>query len=109
MDQTEKIDSDILIYTKNKITELSKNDTETNFKVSNETSISEISEDNMSSLIESNSQMRPGPEALPLPAVASTLMSPLLAYIFYTLLIIAVVWFVVLRRGLSISKKNDQL
>ncbi|CAG8438839.1 9100_t:CDS:2 [Cetraspora pellucida] len=48
----------------------------------------------MSSLIESNTQMRPSLEALPLPAMASTLMSPLSVYIFLALLIIAVVWFV---------------
>ena len=38
--------------------------------------------------------MRPSLEALPLPAVANTLMSPLSVYIFLALLIIAVVWFV---------------
>ncbi|CAG8494573.1 845_t:CDS:2 [Funneliformis mosseae] len=59
----------------------------------------------MSSLIKSNSQMRPGPEALPLPIggigtipiVTSTLMLPLSAYMLLTLLIIAVMWFVILR------------
>src|SRR5581483_8964315 len=51
-------------------------------------------ENNTSSLIEPHSHMRPNLEALPLPVVASTLMSPLLAYIFLALLIIAVVWFV---------------
>ncbi|CAG8450923.1 5471_t:CDS:1, partial [Paraglomus brasilianum] len=87
MDQAEKIDGEI--------TELPKNDTEINPKVSDETSISEISaKPHMSSLIKSNAQMRPSLEALPLPAVASTLMSPLSAYIFLALLIIAVVWFV---------------
>jgi len=71
----------------------------------------------MSSLIESNSQMRPGPEALPLPirgigaipVMTSTLMSPLSAYIFLTLLIIAVMWFVVLRRTWRLGRKSKQL
>ncbi|RIB29844.1 hypothetical protein C2G38_2154350 [Gigaspora rosea] len=107
IDQTEKTDGNILTYTNDEITELSKNDTETNSKVSNETSISEISGDNMSALIESNSQMGPGLEALPLPAVASTLMSPLSAYIFLALLIIAVMWFVVLRRARGLGRKNE--
>ncbi|RIB20010.1 hypothetical protein C2G38_2035592 [Gigaspora rosea] len=57
------------------------------------------------SLIESNPQMRPSLEALTLsiggigaiPVVASSLMSPLLEYIFLILLIIAVIWFVILR------------
>ncbi|RIB17555.1 hypothetical protein C2G38_2246320 [Gigaspora rosea] len=106
MDQTEKTDGNILTYTNDEITELSKNDTEANSKVSNETSISKISEDNMSTLIESNSQMRPGPEALPLPAVASTLMSPLSAYIFLILFIISVMWFVRCTWGLE--RKSDR-
>ena len=65
----------------------------------------------MSSLIESHSQMRPSLEALPLPIggigtipiVASTLMSPLSAYMLLTLLIIAVMWFVILRRTWNIG------
>ena len=61
----------------------------------------------MSSLIKSNAQMRPSLEALPLPAVASTLMSPLSAYIFLALLIIAVVWFV--RRTWGFERKSDRL
>nr|CAG8648350.1 660_t:CDS:1 [Entrophospora candida] len=121
MDPIEKIDGEI--------TGLPKNDTKINPKVSDETSISEISEDNMpikpdvseampqnvishlaqrdnniSSLVESNAQMRPSLEALPLPIVASTLMSPLSAYICLILLIIAVMWFVVLRRTWNINK-----
>ncbi|CAG8679359.1 2001_t:CDS:1, partial [Paraglomus brasilianum] len=77
--------------------------------VSDETSISEISaKPHMSSLIESNSQMGPSLEALPLPAVASTLMSPLSAYIFLALLIIAVI--VILRREWGFErKKSDRL
>ncbi|RIB07775.1 hypothetical protein C2G38_2045714 [Gigaspora rosea] len=74
-------------------------------------------ENNMSLSIKSNSQMRPSLEALPLPIggiekipiVTSTLMSPLSAYIFLTLLIIAVMWFVILRRTWNIGKKSDQL
>jgi len=127
MDPIEKIDGEI--------TELPKNDTEINPKVSDETSISEISEDitsqfqeiksanpyltqrgnnsgasakpHISSLIKSNAQMRPSLEALPLPAVASTLMSPLSAYIFLALLIIAVVWFV--RRTWNIGRLEAPL
>src|SRR6185312_12195264 len=60
-------------------------------------------ENNMSSLIESNSQIPIGGIGS-IPIVASTLMSPLSAYIFLTLLIIAVVWFVVLRRTWNIGK-----
>ncbi|RIB05535.1 hypothetical protein C2G38_2280377 [Gigaspora rosea] len=75
------------------------------------------SENNMFSSIKSNSQMRPSLEALPLPMggieaipiVASTLISPLSAYIILILLVIAVIWFVVLRHGLSIGKKSDRL
>ncbi|RIB21398.1 hypothetical protein C2G38_2176727 [Gigaspora rosea] len=105
------------------ITELLKNDTEVNSKGSdNKIDISKTNnnvlqeipivalylaqpENNLSSLIKSNAQMRPGPETLPhpigrigamrpsietppLPAVASTLMLPLSAYIFLALLII---------------------
>nr|CAG8547865.1 3036_t:CDS:1 [Entrophospora candida] len=136
MDPIEKIDGEI--------TELPKNDTEIDPKVSEGTSISEISKDitpqfqgskshdsenrltacsaieipnmtshlaqpenNMSSLIESNSQMGPGPEALPLSAVASTLMSPLSAYIFLILLIIAVMW--LLRRTWGIGRIKEPL
>ena len=100
MDQAEKIDGEI--------PELPKNDTEINPKVSDETSISEISaKPHMSSLIKSNAQMRPSLEAFPLPAVASTLMSPLSAYIFLALLIIAVVWFV--RRTWNIGRLEAPL
>ncbi|RIB01392.1 hypothetical protein C2G38_2230974 [Gigaspora rosea] len=121
-------------FVNDEISELPKIDTEVNSEVKDRTSISKINKDNIldisikpntsqiisenvtphliqpdnniSALIESNSQMRPCPEALPLPAVASTLMSPLSAYIFLALLIIAVVWFVVLKCELSISKKK---
>src|SRR6266511_1498252 len=69
------------------------------------------------SLIESHSQMRPSLEALPLPiegigavpVMTSTLMSPLSAYICLILLIIAVMWFVVLRRTWDIGKKGEHL
>ncbi|CAH1770507.1 9285_t:CDS:1, partial [Entrophospora sp. SA101] len=109
-----------------------KNDTKINPKVSDsrsenasasETSINEIRENitpqsqeipnmvpylaqpenNISSLIELNSQMGPGPVALPLPAVASTLMSPLSAYICLILFIIMVMWF--LRRTWGFDRK----
>ena len=134
-------------FVNDEITELPKIDTEVNSEVKDRTSISEINKDdildisikpntseampqnvtphliqpdnNMSALIESNSQMRPGPEALPLPirgigaipVMTSTLMSPLLlsAYIFLTLLIIAVMWFVVLRRTWRLGRKSKQL
>ncbi|RHZ43987.1 hypothetical protein Glove_784g18 [Diversispora epigaea] len=54
-----------------------------------------------------------GIEAIPI--VASTLakpaplMSPLSAYILFIILIIAVIWFVVLRRGLSIGRLEEPL
>ncbi|CAG8673888.1 263_t:CDS:1, partial [Paraglomus brasilianum] len=132
--------------TNDEITELSKNNAEINPKLGDKTSISKIGEDliprsqdsknhcsaieipnitpylaqpenNMSSLIQSNSQipiggigaMRPSLEALPLPVMTSTLMSPLSAYMLLTLLIIAVMWFVVLRRTWGLERKSDQL
>ncbi|CAH1766933.1 10673_t:CDS:1 [Entrophospora sp. SA101] len=123
MDQIEKIDGEI--------TELPKNDTKIDPEVNDEISISEINKDNMlvssinpdippiisenmtphlaqreinmSSLIESNSQMRPGPEALPPPIGAI----PIVAYIFLTLLIIAVMWFV--RHTWGFERKSDRL
>ncbi|CAG8642372.1 5903_t:CDS:1 [Paraglomus brasilianum] len=132
-------------FVNDEITELPKIDTEVNSEVKDRTSISEINKDdildisikpntsqiisenvtphliqpdnNMSALIESNSQMRPSPEALPLPiggigaipVMTSTLMSPLSAYIFLTLLIIAVMWFVVLRRTWNIGRLEESL
>ncbi|RIB05004.1 hypothetical protein C2G38_2220859 [Gigaspora rosea] len=128
MDQVGKINGNILTYTNNEITELPKNDTEINPKVSDEIDISKTNKDNMldtlikpniveamsqnitpylaqreniSSLIELNSQMRHSLEASPfpieaIPIVSSTLISPLSAYIFLTLLIIAVIWFIIL-------------
>ena len=74
-------------------------------------------ENNTSLLIESNSQIKHSLEALPLliggigtiPVVSSTLISPLLAYIFLTLLIIAVIWFVVLRHIWNIGSLKEPL
>ncbi|CAH1768709.1 326_t:CDS:1 [Entrophospora sp. SA101] len=137
MEETERIDNDISIQTStfgtcsanDEITESSKVDTEISPKINEGTNINKISEDiipqsqeipnmtpylaqpenNMSSLIESNTQMGPGPEALPLSAVASTLMSPLSAYIFLILLIIVVMWFVVLRRTWRLKRKSEQM
>jgi len=71
----------------------------------------------MSSLIESNSQMTHSAESLippiggigTIPIVASTLMSPLSAYISLNLLIIAVMWFVILRRTWKLRRKSKQL
>ncbi|RIB10031.1 hypothetical protein C2G38_218614 [Gigaspora rosea] len=71
----------------------------------------------MSSLIESNSQMTHSGESLippiggigAIPIVASTLMSPLSAYIFLILLIIVVMWFVVLRRTWGFERESDRL
>ncbi|CAH1768907.1 7719_t:CDS:1, partial [Entrophospora sp. SA101] len=105
MDPMEKIDGEI--------TELPKNDTKIDPKISDETSISEINKDNMLDiLIKPNASevmpqipigaMRPSLEALPLPVMTSMLMSPLSAYIFLVLLIIAVMWFMVLRRTWNI-------
>ncbi|RHZ69871.1 hypothetical protein Glove_277g21 [Diversispora epigaea] len=53
--------------------------------------------------------MRSSLEALSLPIMASSLMSPLSAYMLLTLLIIAVIWFVILRREFGIGKKSGQL
>nr|CAG8672598.1 4557_t:CDS:2 [Entrophospora candida] len=108
-----------------------KNDTEIIPKVSDEIDISKTNnntlqeipnmtpylaqpENNMSSLIESNSQMAHSAESLippigTIPIVASTLMSPLSAYIFLILLIIAVMWFIILRRTWGFERKSDQL
>src|SRR5581483_8585054 len=60
---------------------------------------------NMSSLIESHPQIPIGGEEA-IPAVASTLMSPLLACILLALLIIAVIWFVV-RRTWNIGRLKE--
>ncbi|CAJ0913478.1 11254_t:CDS:2 [Entrophospora sp. SA101] len=51
--------------------------------------------------------IRPSLEALPLSAGASTLMSPLSAYICLILFIITVMWFV--RRTWGFDRKNEQL
>ncbi|RHZ88117.1 hypothetical protein Glove_26g304 [Diversispora epigaea] len=48
-----------------------------------------------------------GIEAIPI--VASSLMSPLSAYMFFTLLIIAMMWFVILRRTWGLGRSSDQL
>ena len=71
-------------------------------------------ENNMSSLIESNSQMAHSAESLippigTIPIMTSTLMSPLSAYIFLTLLIIVVMWFVILRRTWNIGRLKEPL
>ncbi|CAG8655578.1 7282_t:CDS:1 [Paraglomus brasilianum] len=136
MDETKKINNNIPAYTNNEITKLPKDDTEILSKVSDETNISETSKDIMldtsikpdispiisenmtpylaqwenytSSPIKSHPQISVGGiEAIPI--VASTLMSPLSAYIFLTLLIIAVMWFVILRRTWGLERKSDQL
>jgi len=128
MDQAGKIDTIVLDHTDDKSTSIPEEsvirgydsypsvDTEIIPNVSDKIDISKTNnnilvqpENNMSPLIESNTQMGPGPEALPLPAVASTLMSPLSAYIFLILLIIAVMWFVVLRRTWGLKRKSEQM
>jgi hypothetical protein len=164
MDPIEKIDGnarsalsmkDMSTYTNDKITELSKNDTEINPKINEETSISENNKDNseasakahmldisikpnvsqiisenmtphlaqrennsgasakahMFSLIESHSQILIGGIGGigAIPVMTSTLMSPLSAYIFLTLLIIAVMWFVILRHSWGFERKNERL
>src|SRR6185312_9125170 len=63
-------------------------------------------ENNTSSLIEPHSQIPIGGIGA-IPTVASTLMSPLSAYIFLALLIIAVVWFV--RRTWNIGRLEAPL
>ncbi|CAJ0824824.1 17018_t:CDS:2 [Entrophospora sp. SA101] len=119
MDSIEKIDDGI--------TEPSKVDTEISSKINEETNINEISKDillvqeiknvtphlaqpenHTSSLIESHPQISVGGIEAIL-AVASTLMSPLSAYICLILLIIAVIWFVVLRRTWGFDRKNERL
>src|SRR6185312_5525529 len=100
-----------------------KNDTEIIPKVSDEIDISKTNnnilqeipnmtpylaqpENNTSSLIEPQSQIPIGGIGA-IPAVASTLMSRLSAYIFLVLLIIAVVWFV--RRTWGFERKSERL
>ncbi|CAJ0835992.1 16917_t:CDS:2, partial [Entrophospora sp. SA101] len=128
MDQVRKIDGNISDHTRHDgITEPSKVDTEISSKINEETNINEISKDillvqeiknvtphlaqpenHTSSLIESHPQISVGGiEAIP--AVARTLMSPLSAYICLILLIIAVIWFVVLRRTWGLERKNERL
>ncbi|CAH1766051.1 13701_t:CDS:1 [Entrophospora sp. SA101] len=115
MDQAGKIDGEI--------TELSKNDTEIIPKVIDEIDISKNNnnilqeipnvtpylarpENNTPSLIRSHPQISMGGvEAIPV--MASTLMSPLSAYIFLILLIITVMWFV--RRTWNIGRLNEPL
>ncbi|CAG8632686.1 7392_t:CDS:2 [Paraglomus brasilianum] len=82
--------SAILTYTNDEITELSKNNTKISPKLENNSRSS--AKAHMSSLIESNSQIPIGGIGA-IPAVASTLMSPL-SYILLALLIIAIIWFV---------------
>ncbi|RHZ84712.1 hypothetical protein Glove_78g205 [Diversispora epigaea] len=89
----------------------------TSYFAQRENSEASIKTHNTPSLIESHPQipiegigaMRSSLEALPLPIMASSLMSPLSAYMLLTLLIIAVIWFVILRRELDIGKKSGQL
>ncbi|CAG8681608.1 6986_t:CDS:1, partial [Paraglomus brasilianum] len=70
------------------------------------TAYSAIEIPNTSSLIESNAQIPIGGIET-IPTMTSTLMSPLSAYIFLALLIIAVVWFV--RRTWGFERKSKQL
>nr|CAG8652282.1 7493_t:CDS:1 [Entrophospora candida] len=128
MDQAGKIDGIISDHTRHDgITEPSKVDTEISSKINEETNINEISKDillvqeiknvtphlaqpenHTSSLIELHPQISVGGiEAIP--AVARTLMSPLSAYICLILLIIAVMWFVVLRHTWGLERKSEQL
>ncbi|RHZ88815.1 hypothetical protein Glove_21g3 [Diversispora epigaea] len=74
-----------------------------------ETNNSKTSKDIMlDTHINSDSQISVGGiEAIPI--VASGLMLPLSAYILLILLFIAIIWFVILRRELSIGKKSNQL
>ncbi|RHZ85483.1 hypothetical protein Glove_65g139 [Diversispora epigaea] len=74
-----------------------------------ETNNSEISKDIiLDTHINSDPQISVGGiEAIPI--VTSTLMSSLFAYILFIILIIAVIWFVVLRCEWGISKKSKQL
>ena len=111
-----RVDTEIIPKVSDEI-DISKNNNNILQEIPNMTPYLAQPENNMSSLIESNSQipirgigaMRPSLEALPLPAVANTLMSPLSAYIFLTLLIIAVMWFVILRRTWRLGRKSKQL
>src|SRR5438067_2266828 len=59
-------------------------------------------------LIESHSQIPIGGIGT-IPVMANTLMSPLSAYIFFTLIIIAVMWFVILRGEWGVGKKSDSV
>ncbi|CAH1769737.1 3630_t:CDS:1, partial [Entrophospora sp. SA101] len=120
MDQVRKIDGNILDHIDDENTKLPKVDTENsceivasdNINISDKTNnnilqeMSNVSphlaqrENNMSSLIESNTQMGPGPGRGAIPIVA---------YMLLALLIIAVMWFVVLRRTWGFEKKSDRL
>ncbi|CAG8672550.1 9950_t:CDS:1, partial [Paraglomus brasilianum] len=132
MDQVGKIDTDILDRTDDKSASIPeesviqgyasspKVDTEIITKASDEIDISKTNNNTLQelpnmapylaqpenynpSLIESHSQI-PIEEIGAIPAVASTLMSPLSAYILLALLIIAVMWFVVLRCTWNIGR-----
>ncbi|CAJ0914394.1 5609_t:CDS:2, partial [Entrophospora sp. SA101] len=106
--ESKTLDTEIIPEVSDEI-DISKTNNNTLQEIPNMTPYLAQPENNMSSLIESNTQMGPGPEALPLSAVASTLMSPLSAYICLILLIIAVIWFVVLRRTWGLERKNERL
>ncbi|RHZ49149.1 hypothetical protein Glove_529g19 [Diversispora epigaea] len=74
-------------------------------------------ENNIASMIESHPQilmggieeMRSNLEASPLPAVASSLVSPLLVCMLLSLLMLVIIWFVRLRRSWGIGKKSERL
>ncbi|CAJ0826001.1 4233_t:CDS:1 [Entrophospora sp. SA101] len=123
MDRAGKINTDIPDHTDDKSTSIPEEpvirgsspsvDTEIISKVSDEIDISKTNnnilvqpENYMSPLIESNTQMGPGPEALP-PPIGGIGAIPIVAYIFLTLLIIAVMWFV--RRTWGFERKSDRL
>ncbi|CAJ0911886.1 14055_t:CDS:2, partial [Entrophospora sp. SA101] len=95
-----EVDTEIIPEVSDEI-DISKTNNNTLQEIPNMTPYLAQPENNMSSLIESNTQMGPSPEALSppiggigtIPIVARTLMSQLSAYICLILLIIAVIWF----------------
>ena len=98
------VDTEIIPKVSNEI-DISKNNNNILQEMPNMTPYLAQPENNTFSLIESHSRISMGGVET-IPVMASTLMSPLSAYIFLTLLIIAVMWFVILRRTWNIGKKS---
>ncbi|CAH1767777.1 15003_t:CDS:1, partial [Entrophospora sp. SA101] len=113
MDQAGKIDGNISDHTRplsaskrhDEITEPLKVDTEISSKINEETIISEISKD----ILPVQEIKNVNPHLAQRENYTPSLMSQLSAYIFLIILIIAVMWFVVLRRTWGLKRKSEQL